>query len=310
MFDTPVALFIYKRPEETQRVFAEIAKIKPRKLLVIADGPKSDADREICEAARAVTEQVDWECEVLRHYAPANLGCRSRMASGIDWVFEQVEEAIILEDDCVPQPSFFRFCSELLIKYRSDPRVGAVLGTTFMPSDSQHPYDYFFSRYFTAAWGWASWRRAWQHYDVGMTDWPAQRDAGLLTAIWQHPDLVRYWSFLLESTYSGEIDTWDYQWFFSSWSAGLLNILPAANQVSNIGFGSSDATHTWGVDTVAGLETHQLKFPLREPNRIEHDAPASKPIYDHYAKKAAKFKRSGQSRTLFNRVVKRLKQLR
>src|SRR5690349_3466106 len=103
MFDTPIALFIYKRPEETQKVFAEIAKIKPQTLLVVADGPKSAMERKATEATRAATEQIDWQCTILRNYAPENLGCRSRMASGIDWVFEQVEEAIILEDDCVPE---------------------------------------------------------------------------------------------------------------------------------------------------------------------------------------------------------------
>jgi hypothetical protein len=309
MFDTPIALFIYKRPEETGQVFAEIAKIKPRTLFVIADGPKSDTEHEITEATRAITEQIDWDCHVMRHYAPANLGCRSRMASGIDWVFEQVEEAIILEDDCVPQPSFFRFCSELLLKYRSDSRVGAILGTSFAPPDSRSSYDYFFSRYFTAAWGWASWRRAWQHFDVALTSWPAQKEAGLLSTVWQHPDLVSYWSSLLERTYHGDIDTWDYQWFFSSWSAGLLNIIPTTNLISNIGFGTT-ATHANGADSLAYLKTHPISFPLREPTRVVHDLDASKAVYSVYAEKASKHKQWGQHSTLLGRVRKRLKNLR
>jgi hypothetical protein len=305
MFDTPIALFIYKRPEETQKVFAEIAKIKPKTLLVVADGPKSDGESAACEAARAITEQIDWDCDVMRQYAAQNQGCRSRMASGIGWVFEQVEEAIILEDDCVPQPSFFRFCSELLLKYRSDPQVGAILGTAFVPPHSEPSVDYVFSRYFTTAWGWASWRRAWQHYDAAMTSWPARKESNWLSTIWQHPDLVAYWTSLLDRTYSGEIDTWDYQWFFSSWSASLLNIIPTTNLISNIGFGST-ATHAKSTDRFAYLDTHPLNFPLRHPARVEHDPVGSKPVYRVYAEKAAKFKRAGQRPTLLSRVLKRL----
>lgn len=305
MFDTPIALFIYKRPEETQKVFAEIAKIRPRTLLIVADGPKSDAEKDATETARAVTERIDWDCNVIRHYAPENMGCRSRMASGIDWVFEQVEEAIILEDDCIPEPSFFHFCSELLLKYRSEPYVGAILGTSFVSAYSQ-PYDYFFSRYFTVAWGWASWRRSWQHYDVTMASWPTSKESGLLFDVWQHPDLVSYWSSLLDRTYYGEIDTWDYQWFYSWWKSDLLNIVPAKNLISNIGFGAN-ATHAQTtIDKVANLKTYPVSFPLREPPQALHEPIGSKSIYSIYAEKAAKYKRQGQPPSLLRRVLRRL----
>ena len=119
---TPVAFIIFKRPEETQRVFAEIRKVKPAKLLVVADGPRLDRPGEDlqCAAARAIIDRVDWECEVLRNYADTNLGCRDRVSSGLDWVFDTVEEAIIIEDDCLPDPTFFRFAEELLERYRDE----------------------------------------------------------------------------------------------------------------------------------------------------------------------------------------------
>ena len=120
--NTAVAFIIFKRPEETQRVFAEIRKVKPPKLLVVADGSRPDRPGEDlqCAAARAIIDQVDWECEIFRNYADTNLGCRDRISSGLDWVFDTVEEAIIIEDDCLPHPTFFRFAEELLERYRDE----------------------------------------------------------------------------------------------------------------------------------------------------------------------------------------------
>ena len=118
--NTPVAFLIFNRPHTTQRVFAEIAKARPPKLLVVADGPRNDrpGEAELCAQTRAIIDQVDWDCEVLTHYADKNMGCKKRIASGIDWVFTQVEEAIILEDDCLPEASFFQFCEENLAPAR------------------------------------------------------------------------------------------------------------------------------------------------------------------------------------------------
>jgi len=172
MLRTPVVLIIFNRPPTTERVFAEIAKARPQKLFVVADGPRPErsGEAEKCAAARAVIDRVDWECEVLRNYAEVNLGCRQRPPTGISWVFEQVAEAIILKDDCVPHPTFFRFCEELLEKYREDERVMHISGSNFQPGYTRGPFSYYFSR-FNPIWGWASWRRAWQHYDLNMKLW-------------------------------------------------------------------------------------------------------------------------------------------
>ena len=130
---TPVVFIIFSRPDLTARVFAEIARARPEKLLVIADGPRPDREGEDakCAATRAIIERVDWPCEILKNYSNVNLGCGHRPATGLRWVFEQVEEAIILEDDCVPHPTFFRFCEELLEHYRDDERVMHISGDNF-----------------------------------------------------------------------------------------------------------------------------------------------------------------------------------
>ena len=190
---TPVAFIIFKRPEETQRVFAEIRKVKPPKLLVVADGPRPDKpgeDRQ-CAAARAIIEQVDWECEVLQNYADRNLGCRLRVSSGLDWVFDTVEEAIIIEDDCLPHPTFFRFAEELLERYRDDSRIMSISGQNVQFGRKRTDYSYYFSRY-NHCWSWASWRRAWQYYDVEMKIWPKIRDSSFLKNILVDSRAINY----------------------------------------------------------------------------------------------------------------------
>jgi hypothetical protein len=273
---TPVALFIFNRPEATAKVFAEVARAKPPRLLVVADGPRADrpgeADR--CAAARALVERVDWDCELLTNYSEVNLGCRRRVAGGLDWVFSTIEEAIILEDDCVPHPTFFRYCDELLERYRDDERVMLVSGDNFLPVEREARYSYYFSRY-ALAWGWATWRRAWRHYDVRLKLWPELRGTSWLFDLHGDETAARYWGQVLDEVHAGRIDTWDYQWSFACWASGGLCVTPSANLVSNVGFGAG-ATHTLNVTPVAGLPAVAMGFPLRHPPHFVRDAEADR----------------------------------
>ena len=162
MLSTPVALFIYNRPDLTQTVFEAIARAKPKRLLVVADGPRFSEETEKCNQARDVIDGVNWECEVLTNFSDKNLGCGRRVASGIEWVFSEVEEAIFLEDDTLPAASFFPYCQALLEHYRHDERIMTINGNNFQSGQSRTDYSYHFSKY-CACWGWASWRRAWIH---------------------------------------------------------------------------------------------------------------------------------------------------
>lgn len=268
MFNTPIVFIIFNRPDTTERVFAEIAEVRPRWLLVIADGPRADHynDVEKCAAARAIIDGVDWDCEVLKNYSGVNLGCKRRVSSGIDWVFKTVEEAIILEDDCLPHPTFFRFCDEMLEHYREDTRIAMISGDNFQFGKKRTDYSYYFSRY-SHIWGWATWKRSWENYDVDMKLWPKKRDGGWLQDIFGDNKTVRYWRKLFESVYRGEIDTWDYQWTFSCWIHNTLTILPNINLVSNIGFGS-EGTHTTIKNECAEMETEPMAFPISHPEYI------------------------------------------
>lgn len=272
----PVAFIIFNRPDTTRKVFEAIRQTRPPILLVVADGPRTDkpGEAERCAAVRRIIDGVDWPCEVLKNYSDTNLGCKKRVSSGLDWVFKTVEEAIILEDDCLPHPTFFRFCEELLEKYRDDERVAMVSGDNFQFGKRRTDYSYYFSIY-PHIWGWASWRRTWNMYDVGMRTWPEIRDGGWLTDIFGDGRTARYWSDIFERTYRNEIDTWDHQLTFSLCARRSLVLLPNINLVANIGFGAG-ASHTSSGSFVANLPVEPMLFPLRHPPFMARDTVADR----------------------------------
>lgn len=263
---TPVAFIIFNRPDTTERVFAEIAKARPSKLLVVGDGPRGSrqGEAEKVAATRAIIQRVDWDCEVLTNFSDVNLGCKRRVSSGIDWIFEQVEEAIILEDDCLPDPTFFKFCQEMLERYRKDQHIGMISGDNFQFGRRYGADSYYFSKY-VHIWGWATWRDRWVgSYDVTLAKWPRIRDEQRLEDIVGDVREAVYWGEIFERVHRGEIDTWDYQWVFTNWVKGRLSILPAVNLISNVGF-DQNATHTTGASDLANLPAAPMKFPLAHP---------------------------------------------
>jgi hypothetical protein len=275
---TAVALLIFNRPDTTERVFKAIAQAKPPRLLVVADGPRSTrpGEAEKCQQTRAIIERVDWDCEVLTQYADVNMGCKLRVASGIDWIFEQVEEAIILEDDCLPDPTFFRYCEEMLTRYRDNERVGMVSGGNLQFGQARGEGSYYFSKY-THIWGWASWRRAWKHYDRDIVLWPAFREQGLLEQMFETEGERTYWRNSFQWVYEGSLDTWDVSWTFTALTHGLLQVVPNVNLISNIGFGPN-ATHTQVVGVHANLPVEPMQFPLRHPSFVLPDQDADRYI--------------------------------
>lgn len=269
MLDTPVVLIVFRRPSLTQRVLERIAEVRPRKLFVIADGPRPDRPEDLaaCRETRALIDRVDWPGEIIKNYSDENLGCGRRPATGIDWVFEQVDRAIILEDDCLPDPSFFRFCEELLERYRDDERVMQIAGATWKPRHRDLAASYYFSR-FTTTWGWATWRRAWRHFDFHAQSWGVLRKTRWLQTLVPDEVAVRYWKEKFDGAYAhkGRLDYWDYQWTLACLLEGGLSIGPRENLVSNLGVGG-DATHT--IDgTFTYTPSSALRFPLVHPKRV------------------------------------------
>jgi hypothetical protein len=296
---TPVVLTIFNRPDSTKKVFESIREAKPPKLLIIADAPRADRpnEEEKCAAARACVEQVDWDCEVLKNYSLVNLGPIKRITSGLDWVFNTVEEAIILEHDCVPDITFFCFCQELLEYYKHDERVMSICGQNIQFGRKRTEYSYYFSRYYHS-WGWATWKRAWQYYDLQMKLWPEVRDKGLLKNILGDSRAVKYWTRFFQASYAEQLNSWDYQWTFACWIQNGLTILPDRNLVSNIGF-VPDAVNTTDVDShYANMPIEPMNFPLKHPPfiiaNLEADRFTQNTAFDPnlMARLKAKFNRS------------------
>lgn len=300
VLSTPVVLLVFNRPRLTARVFEAIRKARPPKLLVVADGPRPDRPSEaaLCAEVRTICQSVDWPCDVMTHFAPTNMGCRNRVSSGLMWAFEQVEEAIILEDDCLPNESFFRFCQELLTRHRDDTNVAMISGNCFLPGGYNRTFaSYFFTRY-PHIWGWATWRRAMKHYDVWMTKWPEVNAQGWLEDFFQHdPTLVAYWRSIFTQVHNGQIDTWDYQLTLSFWLRGMISICPARNLISNIGFGP-DATHTTVEGPRSNMSVYDLQFPLEAPSTLTIDALADE-FAASFVYNVPGFKGSQRMQTLF-----------
>jgi glycosyltransferase involved in cell wall biosynthesis len=268
---TPVVLCVYNRPEKTQRVLDALKVAKPRHVLVIADGPKKDdaTDSRLCKEVLQIIDGVDWDAKVDFNVSPVNLGCRKRIQTGLSWSFDLVEQAIILEDDCIPSSSFFPFCEELLQKYRDDKRVGLIGGANFQFGRDRLPESYYFSRY-PLLWGWACWRRTWDIYDADLTSWNRDRDATWLSELLADPLATAYWTRIFDRVKSG-LDTWDYSLVFSCWRSNLLAIQPSQNMIENIGFGK-EATHTLEIKSIfANIPAREINFPLNHPFGIERN---------------------------------------
>lgn len=270
-FETPIALCVFNRPDLTKITFEQVAKRRPRKLFVYSDGAREGRPDEQAriEEARRIAESVDWDCELKTNYSDINLGCKVRMSSGISWVLEQVERVIVLEDDCVPAPSFFTYCESLLDRYENDERVMAISGNNFQ-SESRTSYSYYFSKY-AHCWGWATWRRAWKKFDLAMPTWPEVKSTGVINMLTDSQEEADYFTEIFDAGHAGELKSWAYPWFYSCLINNGLTCLPDVNLVSNIGFGE-DATHTIQSSPLANLPTGQLDKLHHPPFVFRHQA--------------------------------------
>jgi hypothetical protein len=267
IFNIPIVFIIFNRPKHTKAVFSEIAKLKPQKLYIIADGARLDnySDKINCEKSRNVVTSIDWECNVIKIYSEANLGCKNRIVTGLNEVFLKEKYAIILEDDCLPSQDFFYFSEKLLLHYENNKSIGMISGCNFNEVNSE--YSYYFSRY-SHIWGWATWSRAWSMYDHKILSWPQNRNSDLLNSVIQRQGSIDYWMTALDGVFNNKIDTWDYQWNYSCWVSGMLSIVPSRNMISNIGFGK-DATHTRGISIFSKMKRMEMSKNLKHPSLIE-----------------------------------------
>lgn len=279
----PVLLTVFNRPHETRQVLDRLKQVRPPVIFVAADGPRMNRpeDQHLCaEVRRLVAEEIDWPAQVITDFAACNHGLRRRMASAISWALGTEDRVIVLEDDCLPDPSFFRFCTELLERYADDPRVGVITGDNFQPEGFDCGASYYFSRY-PHCWGWATWRRAWGLNDQAMSDWPRVRSTDWLSSIFPEPLEALYWQQLFDNTYSGKIDTWDYQWTYACWRREMLTATPGHNLVTNIGIGAAASNTRDAEPSKHGLATRSLQFPLVHPADIMRNISADAYAQQH-----------------------------
>lgn len=268
---TAVVFCVFKNLDSTKQVFAKIREARPPKLYIVADAARGQVagEKEKVEEVRSyVEEHIDWECEVFKSYAQDNMGCGRRISSGLDWVFEKEEQAIILEDDCVPDSTFFRYCQEMLEYYKDDERIMTISGNNPYASRYHGKEDYLFSKV-PFIWGWASWRRAWQLYDYDLKSLPKNRKSHVFKRVFP---LKAYWVYMAEyeSLYRHEFDTWDYQLMYAGIVHDKLNIVPRESHVFNIGF-SQEATHTFRAPKWMKQEVRPVRFPICHREKVQWD---------------------------------------
>jgi hypothetical protein len=273
---TPILFLIFNRPEQTKRVFEAIRATRPKQLFVAADGPRLHKPQEadLCRETRAIATMVDWPCEIKTLFRDSNLGCGAAVSEGITWFFKQVEEGIILEDDCLPHQDFFPFCETLLARYRHETAIGTIAGTHFLPPELPHSHSHYVSKYFQM-WGWASWRRVWEKYDYNLSGLSEDEWWQLLKERHPLPVEAGYWREILKTLRADGIDTWDFQMSFSCWRISANHVMPGRNLISNLGYGT-DATHTNFSSPMANLPIHQLTVSATEKVPI-----APNPVLDN-----------------------------
>ena len=251
MLKTPLLFLVFNRPDVTRVVFDKIKQVRPKQLFIAADGarPHKSGEQEKTEKVREIVLQgIDWDCEVKTLFRDENLGCARAVGGAITWFFEQVEQGIILEDDCVPDSSFFNFCEELLDKYAHDDQVMHISGLNLHPKTHHTNESYYFSQH-PSIWGWATWKKAWNKYDFEMTQLDHLIATPEFSSVFPNDDLKQHLVNQLSGTKSGQIDSWGYRWLYTFWQNQGIGITPKVNLVQNIGFGE-DATHT----TQPGIE--------------------------------------------------------
>ncbi|MES2108326.1 MAG: nucleotide-diphospho-sugar transferase [Bacteroidota bacterium] len=257
-----VLFVIFNRPDTTLKVFEQIRNAKPARLYVSADGARAHKPGEavLCAEARSVTDRIDWECEVKTLFNKENLGCKDAVSAAITWFFDNEEEGIILEDDCLPAHSFFKFCDTLLDEYRHDTRVRHITGCNLQQGKKWGSGTYYFSNR-THVWGWASWRRVWNDYDKNLEKYNAAEIKDKLQSVYADPLVADTWVNIFTELKAGKINSWAYQLDFINLFNNALTIIPNENLISNIGFGDG-ATHTVDVDNV------YADVPLQEIEEI------------------------------------------
>ena len=268
MYNTPILFIIFANPDTTAQVFERIRQIQPAKLYVAADAPRPEKQGELQRSidTKNIINRIDWNCELKTFFQDKNLGPKIAVSKAITWFFEHEEQGVILEHDCLPDPSFFPYCEELLEKYKDDARIGHISGhnTLLNVIDDDLSYDF---RSYPHIWGWATWRRVWKNYDLNFSFWETckKKRSFLFNNKWEE---IYYSSFIPDVLFNKNgINTWDMQYGFTIRLQNQLAICPVVNLVANIGIGDPNAVHT-KKNNMKILSANAISFPLKHPQHF------------------------------------------
>ncbi|MFT5251278.1 MAG: hypothetical protein ACI87N_000254 [Flavobacteriales bacterium] len=310
-FDTPILFLVFNRPETTSIVFEQIKKIKPSKLFIAADGPRDYLSEEIirCNKVKQIVSQIDWPCEIKTLFREKNLGCKLAVSIAITWFFDQVDYGIVLEDDCLPDLTFFTFCEELLIEYKNDSDIMLIGGNNFHKNKLDIASSYYFSNY-SHIWGWASWRRAWKTYSLDISDYSTVLNQDCNTDFFQSKNEKKYWLQVLGNVAQGNINTWDYQWTYAIWKNKGKSITPSVNMIKNIGL-DENSTHLFVKDSFRdNLQLFKMKFPLIHPAsdiNKKLDNQTYKNVYSKSLSRAFRLFKENSVVSLYSYFLKKIK---
>lgn len=293
MTKTPAILLVaWRRPDTIRRVLASCRCVAPKQVFVACDGPefeRGDEVQKVLETRQIIDSEIDWNCDIYKLYSDVKQGCRLGVSRAVTWFLENVEEGIILEDDCVPHPDFFSYASLLLERYRNDRRIMCITGNNFQGGRRRGAASYYFSKY-PHCWGWATWRRAWKQFSPDFEFWPTWKRSKDWRDQMKDSRERRHWEAVFDKVYAGQTDSWAQPWMASVWRAGGLTATPQVNMVTNIGFGA-EATHTKQSGSRLSIPSEGLGNCIVSPGEIRAHEEADRFVFEAvFARKAAKGK--------------------
>ena len=300
MFNTPIVLICFNRPLETEKVFSKIKSIKPKKLFLIMDGPKKNCSNDAinCIQVRNIITKIAWNCKVYKNFSKKNLGLKKRIVTGLNWVFNRTNSAIILEDDCLPSNDFFNYCEKLLIYYKKNNLVKFITGNNFQKSKLNIKADYYFSKY-SHIWGWATWKNTWKLYCDNNKIWDKYLDSKDFRKICPNYLERRYWKSMFNEVKNGHLKSWSIYLLFSIWRSGGLTATPNINLVKNLGFNKR------GTNTKTGKIEYNKKIQnigkdLKHPKEIFHNFSADNYVFENIYNQSLKKKITNYFNKIFN----------